>query len=111
MFFRKKSHFSPDEVHYFIFRYKYLLRQASPLCFYDTGLEPVINIGYLYLMKRNKPAKEITRKLTPKQALLHWIGFFIGAGIVIFFTAYGFFISLKPPFMLNSAPEETLGLV
>lgn len=42
---------------------------------------------------------------------MHWIGFFVGAGIVILFTAYGFFLSLKPPFMLNSAPEETLGLV
>lgn len=62
-------------------------------------------------MKRNKFPKEKVKKLTPRQTLLHWIGFFVGAGVVILFTAYGFFLSLKPPFMLNSAPEETLGLV
>ena len=62
-------------------------------------------------MKRIKLPREKVQKLTPRQTVLHWVGFFVGASIVIVFTAYGFFLSLKPPFMLNSAPEETLGLV
>jgi hypothetical protein len=71
-------------------------------------LEVRKNIGYLYPMKRTRTPREKVQKLTPTQNLLHWIGFFVGATIVILFTAYSFFSSIRPGFMLNSAPQETL---